>query len=170
MQGVSERKQESIAAADLDVTLGLQQENGDEEAVPSTSTANRIIPQPRTSKNTDEELYGSYMMRNDEEVDELERYKNMKVEDIGNDSDLLQWWKIQASSSEQAEKNNIPNYYLATNRDYCFFNRGVCVFHFLVKLQKKFLQFLHQVHRVKAVSVTPGTFALQKKLICRLLQ
>lgn len=115
MQGVSERKQESIAAADLDVTLGLQQENGDEEAVPSTSTANRIIPQPRTSKNTDEELYGSYMMRNDEEVDELERYKNMKVEDIGNDSDLLQWWKIQASSSEQAEKNNIPNYYLSCN-------------------------------------------------------
>ena len=54
-------------------------------------------------------------MRNDEEVDELERYKNMKVEDIGNDSDLLQWWKIQASSSEQAEKNNIPNYYLSCN-------------------------------------------------------
>jgi len=44
---------------------------------------------------SDDELYGSLVPNADVDEDEVSKYIRMGKSDIGNDSNLLEWWSIQ---------------------------------------------------------------------------
>ncbi|KAK3931614.1 Transposable element Hobo transposase [Frankliniella fusca] len=66
----------------------------------STSTAS--IKRRRKVKKTDQDLYGGMLLPpvpESEYKDEVQRYSEMSAQDIGDDSDLLQWWKTKGALS-----------------------------------------------------------------------
>jgi hypothetical protein len=56
-------------------------------------------PDPPTKKSriamSDDDLYGSFLAQPNADVDEVDAYLRMTAEDIGDDTDLLLWWKTQ---------------------------------------------------------------------------
>jgi len=48
---------------------------------------------------TDAELYGSLKIRKDDNVDEVTKYIRMAESDIGDDSNLLEWWATQVTDT-----------------------------------------------------------------------
>jgi hypothetical protein len=66
----------------------------EEQAGPPTPTASSSAPTP-ASRSLDSDLFGQYMVTEEQNVDELTRYVRMAAADIGDDSDLREWWKTQ---------------------------------------------------------------------------
>jgi hypothetical protein len=61
---------------------------------PSTATQ-APCPAPKRASVSDGDLFGSYMTPREQDVDELTRYIRMTASDVGDDSDVLLWWKTQ---------------------------------------------------------------------------
>ncbi|KAK3926309.1 Transposable element Hobo transposase [Frankliniella fusca] len=70
------------------------------EAEDSIGEATAVPPKRRRKACTDNDLFASQLIRLDEassSKDDVDKYIEMRPEDIGDDHDKLNWWKIQGS-------------------------------------------------------------------------